>query len=747
MPDIRALNSAIDKAEAQAYGSDNNGDLASIRARSIEDYLGEPYGDEVEGQSQVVSRDVFDTIESVKPSLARIFTGGDRVCKFDPRGPEDEEQSEQETDYINYVIQDKNDWFRIFLEWASDALLTKNGYAMAYFDKSVDVESEKYYGLGDDEFALLMQDQEVELVAHSEYPDTAAPIPMPMNPMAGAVQGAYSLLHDVEIKRTKHKGQVKICVLPPERCKVDENTPSFSVKGANYFEYWDYKTLSEIREMGIEIDDEKLKLGSAETGRDTPEDAARDNLGETRGDDAPDPTMTKHKVRMIWIRHDYNGDGVAELLFCIRIGKEVPFCEESNNIPVASFVPTPLPHRHIGLSLRDVVTDLQRINTVLWRQTLNNIYLANNGRYGVSDKVNLDDMLISRAGGLVRVNGIPSQEIFPFQHPFIAQHAMGVMDRVDAMRENRTGTNRYFTGSDQNALNKTASGIAQLSSAASQRVEMIARIFAEGVKELFQVVHELTIKHADVTKQEKVRLRNKWVAIDPSTWKKREDLKIAVGLGTGNKEVMGQNLTNILMFQKEGLPLGVTSPRKVYNALTEVTKNYGFPNPDAFWDQPPEGPLPPQPNPEMAKVEAQKQLDAAKLQHDAQMSQMEEAREQRRLAHEMQMKEFDAQMEARLEAEKVAREEEFQRWKAELEARTKIIVAEVSAKASLDGAQINAAVKGEESASTGKLQKVAESMAQAAETMAAVANKPPARKKITTPDGREYTLEDVPLMG
>lgn len=590
MPDKKALLSAINKAEAAAYGSDTNGDLATIRARSIEDYLGEPYGDEVEGQSQVVTRDVFDTIESIKPSLARIFTGGERVCKFDPVGPEDEEQAEQESDYINHVIQEKNDWFRIFIDWISDALLTKNAYAMAYFDKSVDVESEKYFGLTPDELALLLQDPEVELVGHSEYPDASS-----MDPMAQAS------LHDVEIKRTKHKGQVKLCVLPPERVKIDENTPSFSVKGANYFEYWDYKTLSEIKEMGLEFDPENK--AAPESMKDTPEDEARDNLGESGSDDVADKTMAKYKVRMIWIRCDYNEDGLAEMNFCIRVDSEILHVEECNTIPVASIVPTPLPHRHMGLSTRDTTTDLQRINTVLWRQTLNNMYLANNGRYGVSSKVNLDDMLVSRAGGLVRVDGIPSQEIFPFQHPFIAQHAIGVMDRVDQMRENRTGTNRYFSGNDQGSINKTASGIAQLSSAASQRVEMVARVFAEGVKELFQIVHELTIKHADATKQDKIRLRGKWVAIDPSTWKKRADLKISVGLGTGNKEVTGVNLSNILLMQEKALQIGVTTPEKIYNALTEVTKNYGFPNPDAFWQKPPEGPMPPPPDPNAAELE------------------------------------------------------------------------------------------------------------------------------------------------
>jgi hypothetical protein len=675
VPNKSALLSAINKAEANAYGSDNNGELAAIRARSIEDYLGEPYGDEVEGQSQVVSRDTFDTIESIKPSLLRIFTGGDRVCKFDPVGPEDEQQAEQETDYINHVIQDKNDWFRIFLEWASDALLTKNAYAMAYFDKSTDVESEKYFGLNDDEFALLLQDPEVEPVAHTAYPDIS---------FAGVNAmdiGMAPMLHDIEIKRTRSKGQVKICVLPPERCKVDEDTPSFSVKGANYFEYWDFKTLSEIREMGLEVDEEALKLGASETGRDTPEDEARDNMGENRGDDSVDPSMTKHKVRMVWIRHDYNEDGIAELLFCIVVGSQIPFQEECNSIPVASIVPTPLPHRHIGLSIRDAVTDLQRINTVLWRQTLNNLYLANNGRYGVSDKVNLDDMLISRAGGIVRVNGIPSQEIFPFTHPFIAGQSINVMERVDMMRENRTGTNRYFTGSDQNALNKTASGIAQLSSAASQRVEMIARVIAEGVKELFQIVHELTIKHADATRQDKVKLRNEWVPIDPSTWKKRSDLKISVGLGTGNKEVMGANLANILAYQEKGLAIGVTEPSKIHHALTEVTKNYGFPNPEAFWTKPPEGPLPPKQDPKMAQVEANAQAKQVEMQQDAQQ-------QAAKLQADMQLAQMKAILDDRLELAKMEREQDFKRWQAMLDAQTKALVAQISAGATVSAAQV-----------------------------------------------------------
>jgi hypothetical protein len=674
--DKDSLLRAIDKAEAAAYGSDAaKGELSSIRARSIEDYLGDPYGDEVEGQSQVISRDVFDTIEWIKPSLLRIFTGGDQVCRFDPMGPEDEDQAEQESDYINHVIQDKNDWFRIALEWFTDALLTKNAYAMAYWDESTQVEKERYTGLAEIELAMMLQDKQIEIVAASSYPDQAGGAPFPQDPMAGAVgQAVAPMLYDVEIKRTRNRGQVKICVLPPERCKVSENTPSFSLRGSDYFEYWDYKTVTEIREMGLKVEPEKA--GSAETGRDTAEDAASDDLGEHRGDDgAPDPSMKRMKVRMVWIRHDYNEDGIAEMLCVIVAAKQVLYVDECNGIPVASIVPTPLPHRHPGLSIRDAVTDLQRIKTVLWRQVLNNMYLANNGRYGISDKVNLDDMLTSRAGGVVRVDGTPGNEIFPFTHPFVAQHGIGVMEYADQIRQSRTGASESFTGVDPNALGKSHSGVAinQLASMAGQRIELIARIFAEGVKELFLSTHELTIKHADATRQDIVRLRNKWVPVNPSEWKRRDDLKISVGLGTGNKESMAANLVQLLGMQKEGMQIGIVKPKHIYHSAKELTKTLGFANADAFWEDPGDAPAPSAPDPRMEKVKADAAAKQAEMQADAQMEQV-------KAALKAQQGEADARREA-----------DFARWKALLEAHTKVIVAEVTAKYTAQREQVAAA--------------------------------------------------------
>ena len=639
---------AIQMAESTAYGSDSDSELAEDRARAIDDYLGQPYGNEVVGKSQVVSRDVHDTIEWIKPSLLRIFTSGDEVARFDPVGPEDDKSAEQETDYINYVIQEKNNWFTVAYEWFTDALLTKNAYALAYWNQEKQVETEKYEGKSDEELTILLQDPNVEIVQHSARPMEGVPPQMgPDGPLPPPQ------LHDVVLRRIREQKGVKICVLPPERCLVAEDTPGTSVRNASFFQYWEMVTISKLRAMGFQVPDD---ISDDASSVDTAEDTARDTFNEQTNrysNESNDPSMRKVRMRVTWIQFDYNQDGIAEHRMAMTVGQTILYNDECNGVQVAAIVPTPLPHRHPGLSIRDNVSDLQEIKTALLRSGLDNVYLQNNGRYGISDKVNLDDMLVSRPGGIVRVadGALPGQHIMPFVHPSNTQNVLGVMEYIDRVREHRTGTNQTFTGVDPNALDKAHSGVAlaQLSSAAAQRVEMIARVFAEGVKELFLIVHELILKHG--RQAETVRLKNEWVSVDPSQWKKRADMKISVGLGTGNKEQLMNNLRMILMAQKEALQIGVSTPENIYNALSELTKAAGFPSAEKFWTKPQAQQQ--QPNPEMVKAQAEAQKEQMKQQAEMQRKQMEiESAERIRAAelqHEQVLAEAERQHSGQLE--------------------------------------------------------------------------------------------------
>lgn len=302
----------------------------------------------------------------------------------------------------------------------------------------------------------------------------------------------------------------------------------------------------------------------------------------------------------------------GELMRYVVVGNTIIHTEEAEIIPFAAITPVIMPHRHIGRSVADLVMDIQLIKSTLMRGQLDGMFLALNGRNAITDKVNLDDFLVSRPGGVVRVNGIPAENIMPLITPDVSGLAYPMMEYLDSVKENRTGVTKYNQGLDANSLNKTASGISQIMGASQKRTELIARIFAEGgVKELFMLVHRLMRMHSQ--RELVLRLRNKWVAVDPRQWKTRTDLSVSVGLGTGNKDQMLGHLMTILQAQKEGIEIGLATPKNIYNALAKLTQNAGFKNPEEFWTDP-EGQEqkpqePPQPSPDtvlLAQTEIQK---------------------------------------------------------------------------------------------------------------------------------------------
>jgi hypothetical protein len=419
--------------------------------------------------------------------------------------------------------------------------------------------------------------------------------------------------------------------------------------------------------MGFDIEDD---IDSDERGySETQEDSARDRYNEdmSRGE-GWEPSMRKVRARMCWIRHDYDGDGIAELQYVMVVGRNILFREECNRIPVGSIVAVPVPHRHVGISIADVVLDIQETKTQMLRQGVDNLFHANNPRLFINEgKINLDDVLVSRPGGMIR--GMPGeqavfgQDIGPIVIPNIFPQAVQGMEYMDAVKENRTGTSRYFTGTDQNALNKTASGIAQLTSSAAQRVEQVARMMAPSVEYLFSCVHELILKHGH--KREVVRIKGEFVEVDPSQWKKRRDLKIAVGLGSGSKESTIAQLMTIFQAQMATMQMGITNPELVYNTLSELTKAAGFASEGLFWQKP--QPQPQQPPPEIVK-------EQMRIQHESQQKDADRQLETAKTSTNVEME----RMRLTFEAEQKERDRLFEIEKAKLQESTKIAIAEMA---------------------------------------------------------------------
>jgi hypothetical protein len=652
----------IEQQESIAYGV-NDSSLSDDRAEAIDYYLGQPFGNEEEGRSQVVSYDVQDTIESALPQLLKVFVAGDKVVQFDPKGPEDQEAADQETDYVNHVVMEKNEGFKVFYVWFKDALLSKNGYVKVYAEEEEEEEEYEYKGLSDAQLQMLASDEKTEVLEHTAYPDPS--INMDVIYQQAAMNGVdpatvmQPMLHDVKLKVTEDKTDIKIQNVAPENMMISIEVSGPNLQDATFVQHREVMQLASIAEA-FDKPLEYIKSIMSDI-RDTFEEEsnARDIYDEEY-DRAVAPAEAL--VKDTYIKLD------GERYRVVVLGNTILYKEKCEYVPFACITPMIMPHRHIGRSYADLTMDIQLIKSTLIRGQLDNMYLANNGRYAISDRVNLDDMLTSRPGGIVRVEGDPMSGIMPLSHPPLPASSFGMVEYMDSMKEKRTGITAYNQGLDANSLNKTATGVAQIMNASQQRIELVARTFAEtGVKELFKLVHYLV--RTTLTKPDIIRLRNKWVEVDPREWKARKDLSISVGLGAGNKDQQLAHLMSIINMQKEAIGAGLTSPEKIYNALAKLTQNAGFKNPEEFWVNPANMPEQEgqQQQPSEAEIMIQGQLQIEQQKADAQMMQ-----EQERSKNDII-----------IEREKIVAQAELERFKAQLKAETDLAIAQIKAQSGM----------------------------------------------------------------
>lgn len=705
MDNSSKLLAAIEQHEAQA---ETYGNLQEERTEALDYYFGKPMGNEVEGRSQVVYRTVWDTVEWIKPQLSDIFTSGNEIVQFKPRSPDDVKAAEQESDYVSHVIQERNPWFEVFYTWMHDALIQKNGYVKAYWDDDFDITTEKYQALTPDEFMRLSQDQDIEIIEQTD------------DVLIDMATGQPVVTISAKVQRKKPRNTVRIVNLAPENVRVDQNARSVSLQDSSvsFVQHMEFKTISQLRTEGFDVDDD---LNDSGDGVGDWEEQLRDDYTpfRDRDTDSADPTMRRVKVRETWIRFDADGDGIAELRHVIVVGVTILLDEECECIPVVSLCPTPLAHRHYGLSVADAVMDLQKIQTALLRGSLDNQYLANNGRYGVDENnVNLDDMLDSRPGGIVRVNGQPGQNIFPLTHPTQGANMIPMMEYMERIGQKRTGVNEQMQGLDPNALNKTATGAQIMMTAAQQRIKFIARIFGEtGVKSLFLLVHKLTLTHS--RQSEIIELRGEWVQVNPRQWVDRKDLSIETSYGMGDRAQNMATLMQTLGLQKEALAINATTPQNIYNTLMKLSRAAGFKDAAAFWTDPAKvPPKPPMPDPRVMVEQMRQQSDVqrfqaeqmaaqAKIEADRERARLElelqasnDARDAERAALEAQMRaelerykqessqyiaEMQIETQKQLEILKQQAETERTQYKTQQDNETKLIIAQMGRKDGIEG--------------------------------------------------------------
>lgn len=714
--------------------------LATERAQELDYYNSRPFGNERDGESQVVSSDVFDAIEGMLPHLLKTFTASDDAVEFQPEGMEDDEAAKQRTDTCNYVFYRQNNGFVLMYEWFKDALLQKNGVVKYWWEEKTDITEDEYKGLTEGEYLMMKQDGDVEILSESNYddPDEAQKkaqileklnVAAKQNPQAQMLsqqieQAPVPQLYDCKIKTTKDASKICIKAIPPEEFGISSKHRCISIQDAPFVYHRTKMSLSALRQMGCP-DEVIEELNGDDDGVDTkPEVLSRNRFIDeaSRGTDSIDETTREVWVVDCFIRIDEDEDGIAELRHIIMPGRTIWIDEPASHINFAAITPIIMPHRFIGKSIAEVVMDLQFLNSTLWRQMLNNLYLTNNpqkvvlGSAGGMIQADVDRLLTTRVGG-IQVEYSPNA-IRPLEIPFVAGASFPMLEYIEAKKEQRTGITRYNQGTDADSLNKTARGIQMIQTAAQQKMDLIARIFAEtGVKDLFRGIAYFLSKYS--TKKMTLKLRGKWVDINPRQWKSQFDMTVNVGLGSGNKDAQLVHLVKMHETQLELIKAGrgyLVTDENIFNWSNKMAENMGFKHPEMFVSDPKSVQKPPpQPNPEMVKIQqahaevqmkiqsnekirqfdahTQKEVETIKANAMATIEQMriqaQQFLEKMRLDHQSQLEIFKANSQPQpvddsaLKMAMSDRELETRVWEKKLDVAGKIEVAQIASKTSL----------------------------------------------------------------
>jgi hypothetical protein len=243
-----------------------------------------------------------------------------------------------------------------------------------------------------------------------------------------------------------------------------------------------------------------------------------------------------------------------------------------------------MPHRAIGKSIYDLVGDIQKLRSSLARYNFNNIYYQTEGMMIVDPwKINVSDFARQRRpGGVIttKVSGVDlSQAVRDVPVQPLSGHAVHLLDVSDGWNQKRTGVTSYNQGLDADSLNKTARGISEIMAAAQQRVELIARIFAEtGVRDLMIAFAEMNIEFLDV--ETNIRLNQKWQGITQGSIDILFDCTVDVALGTGSREMKVQQIMGMLDRSLNPLLIqsGVVQPNNIYELMKTGYTEMGYKN-------------------------------------------------------------------------------------------------------------------------------------------------------------------------
>jgi len=612
-------------ADAEEYRNDRSAD----RDRMMIFFDGDEkklqrYVPAEEGRSHVVSRDVRAAVRKVLPSVLRTILGNDEIVEYQPVGEGDEDSAQQATDYVNYVALPECNGRQAIEDGINDAIRLRNGVIKWWLREETCVSFSRHSGLDDMAFAQLVDDDEVEVLEHSE------------RQVSVEAQGQVVPLtvHDLKIKRTFTKRLPTIRTIAPENFLIHSEATSFE-DAILIGEHLRLRR-SDLVRMGYDRDViEALPLaGSGETSQEVEEDTRRRNVRDDSSAELAKATQEIDYYDLL-VKLDYDQDGIAELRRIVFAGGlgENNLLEnvEQDEINYANIISERRPHQWEGNSVSDEVMEVQRVKTVLLRQTLDNLYWQNNLQPIVQEGqvVNPEAVLRPKFGEPIRVaQGVDVRAAIGSNVvPMVADKSYAMLEYMDREATDRTGISEASSGMAPDALqNMTAKATALVEQAGIGQTEMMVRCIAESLKPVFRGLLKLIIDNQDIPRT--VRLRDEWVTFDPRSWNADMDAIVNVGLGAGTRERDMMMMQQVIGLQKEilssmGPVIGMqyVTPDNVYNALSKLVQAAGLKTVSLYFTKPDPQAIQQamqaqsqQPSPEQIKAQAAMELEDKRTQ-------------------------------------------------------------------------------------------------------------------------------------
>jgi len=598
-----------------------------------------------DGRSRVVSRDVRSAVKKLLPSVIRTILGNDEIVEYAPIAEGDEGGAEQATDYVNYIALPECNGRQAIEDAINDALRLRNGILKWWQQEIIDVKVTRHSGLDEMAFVQLVSDDDVEVLEHSEREET---IDAPEGPMVISA-------HDVKIRRRIITSLPMIKALPlenwlihPDAIRLDDSP----ILGENY-----RIRRSDLVKMGYDraVVDKLPASGNNSTEQEAEEDARRRDVFTQ--DNVQATALDEIDFYDLLVRVDFDDDGIAELRRMVFAGgiKAEYLLEntEWDEINYADIVSERRPHQWEGNSIPDDVMEIQKIKTVLLRQTMDNLYWQNNLQPIVQEGqiVNPGSVLNPKFGEPIRVSqGVDVRAAVGYnQVPMVADKSFNMLAYMDQEVTDRTGISDASSGMAPDALqNMTAKATALVEQSGIGQTELMVRCIAESLKPVFRGLLKLIIEHQD--KPRTVRLRNKWETFDPRSWDANMDAIVNVGLGAGTRERDMMAMQQVIALQKEILAsmgtvgMQYVTPDNLYNAISKMVESAGLKSVNLYFTKPDPQAIQQaiqqqsqQPSPEEIKANSAKELEQIRTQGKMQVEGFKS---------QTKMVEFDKKMQA-----------------------------------------------------------------------------------------------------